>query len=335
MLIVWWQTTDVLSHMFDVWCQTSFLWCSSDVWCLLSDHWCQMSHVCGQISDIWCLTSVVWCQTSDAYCLMSAGRRLKSDVRWLMSLSGVWCLMSDVWCLLSDVSRLISDVVLCQMSDGRCLIFVVFCQTSDFVVWCQASDIRRLMFVVCCEMSDAWCQTSDVCLWGVWYQTSDVCCLMSHVKRLIFFVDVRHLISDIWCLMSDVWCLLSDIIPIKTKNNNFYQPNQEQRQQYSKLALWTFFYQYLIYTPTVHDMQPMIIIIEYMLEQIIVNFSFNFFASKLCESIPMSLKLSPPNSFRAYYELHLLSEQKWNNGTAEFLQLILPCCNNSLLIFPA
>ena len=81
-------------------------------------------------------------------------------------------------------------------------------------------------------------------------------------------------------------------------------------------------------------MQPMIIIIEYMLEQIIVNFSFNFFASKLCESIPMSLKLSPPNSFRAYYELHLLSEQKWNNGTAEFLQLILPCCNNSLLIFP-
>ena len=65
--------------------------------------------------------------------------------------------------------------------------------------------------------------------------------------------------------MSDVWCLLSDIIPIKTKNNNFYQPNQEQRQQYPHL-LSNFFYQYPIYTPTVHDMQPMIIIIEYMLE---------------------------------------------------------------------
>ena len=40
-----------------------------------------------------------------------------------------------------------------------------------------------------------------------------------------------------------------------------------------------------------------------------VKFSFKFFASKLWESMPMSLKLLPPNSFRAHYKLHLLSEQ--------------------------
>ena len=39
------------------------------------------------------------------------------------------------------------------------------------------------------------------------------------------------------------------------------------------------------------------------------KFSFNFFASKLWESIPMSQELLPPNSFRAHYKLHLLSEQ--------------------------
>ena len=36
------------------------------------------------------------------------------------------------------------------------------------------------------------------------------------------------------------------------------------------------FYQYPIYTPTVQDMQPKIIIIEYMLEEIMVNFHLNF-----------------------------------------------------------
>ena len=265
-----------------------------------------------------CLMFVVWCQSSDIRCY------LMSDVWWQMS--DICCLLSDVWfcCLMSGIWY--------QTSDVCCLLWDVWCLMSDF--WCLF--VRRLISDVWCLLSHVSCQTSD---FFCWCQTSDVSC-QTWFWCLLYGIrcqttDVRHLISDIWCLMSDVWCLLSDIIPIKTKNNNFYQPNQEQRQQYSKLALWTFFYQYLIYTPTVHDMQPMIIIIEYMLEQIIVNFSFNFFASKLCESIPMSLKLSPPNSFRAYYELHLLSEQKWNNGTAEFLQLILPCCNNSLLIFPA
>ena len=33
------------------------------------------------------------------------------------------------------------------------------------------------------------------------------------------------------------------------------------------------------------------------------KFSFKFFASKLWESITMSLKLLPPNSFRAHYKL--------------------------------
>ena len=41
------------------------------------------------------------------------------------------------------------------------------------------------------------------------------------------------------------------------------------------------------------------------------KFSLKLFASKLCESIPMSLKLLPPNSFRAHYKLHLLSGLKW------------------------
>ena len=46
---------------------------------------------------------------------------------------------------------------------------------------------------------------------------SDVCCLMSHVKRLIFFVDVRHLMSrvrhdsDVCYMVSDVRRLMSDI----------------------------------------------------------------------------------------------------------------------------
>ena len=39
------------------------------------------------------------------------------------------------------------------------------------------------------------------------------------------------------------------------------------------------------------------------------KFSFKFFASKLWDSIPMSLKLLPPNSFRVHFKLHLLSEQ--------------------------
>ena len=43
------------------------------------------------------------------------------------------------------------------------------------------------------------------------------------------------------------------------------------------------------------------------------KFSFKFFTSKLWESIPVSLKLLPPNSFRAHYKLHLLSEQQRND----------------------
>ena len=71
-----------------------------------------------------------------------------SDIRRLMFVFDVRRLMfvvyqtSDASCqmpLLSDVSRLISDIVLCQMSDGRCLIFVVFCQTSD--ICCLMSGI--------------------------------------------------------------------------------------------------------------------------------------------------------------------------------------------------
>ena len=45
-----------------------------------------------------------------------------------------------------------------------------------------------------------------------------------------------------------------------------------------------------------------------MLEQIINygKFSFKFFAFKLWESITVSLKLLPPNSFRAHYKLDFL-----------------------------
>ena len=39
------------------------------------------------------------------------------------------------------------------------------------------------------------------------------------------------------------------------------------------------------------------------------KFSFKLFASKLWETMPMSLKLLSPNSFRVHYKLHLLSEQ--------------------------
>ena len=39
------------------------------------------------------------------------------------------------------------------------------------------------------------------------------------------------------------------------------------------------------------------------------QFSFKLFASKLWQSIPMSLKLLTPNSFRVLLKLHLLSEQ--------------------------
>ena len=43
------------------------------------------------------------------------------------------------------------------------------------------------------------------------------------------------------------------------------------------------------------------------------KFSFKLFASKLWETMPMSLNLLPPNSFRVHYKLHLLSEQQRND----------------------
>ena len=57
------------------------------------------------------------------------------------------------------------------------------------------------------------------------------------------------------------------------------------------------------------------------------KFSFKFFTSKLWESIPVSLKLLPPNSFRAHYKLHLLSKQQRNDITLRQLesQIYLYC----------
>ena len=55
------------------------------------------------------------------------------------------------------------------------------------------------------------------------------------------------------------------------------------------------------------------------------KFSFKFFTSKLWESIPVSLKLLPPNSFRAHYKLHLLSKQQRNDRTVKITwELDLP-----------
>ena len=57
-------------------------------------------------------------------------------------------------------------------------------------------------------------------------------------------------------------------------------------------------------------MQPNIIIIEYMLEEIMENFHLIFLPlSSESRYLSMSLKLLPPNLFRAHYERHLLSEQ--------------------------
>ena len=47
------------------------------------------------------------------------------------------------------------------------------------------------------------------------------------------------------------------------------------------------------------------------------KFSFKFFTSKLWESIPVSLKLLPPNSFRAHYKLYLLCKQQRNDRTVK------------------
>ena len=71
-----------------------------------------------------------------------------------------------------------------------------------------------------------------------------------------------------------------------------------------------FFYQYPTYTPTIQDMQPNIIIMEYILEQIMKNFHLIFLPlNSGSRYLSMSLKLLPPNLFRAHYERNLLSEQ--------------------------
>ena len=57
-------------------------------------------------------------------------------------------------------------------------------------------------------------------------------------------------------------------------------------------------------------MQPNIIIMEYMLEQIMENFHLIFLPlNSGSRYLSMSLKLLPPNLFRAHYERNLLGEQ--------------------------
>ena len=173
--------------MFDVCCLMPDVWCEMcDVCCLMSVVWCQTSNVCYLISDVWCQTITTSHRSSGYAHFWNTHLNRREVVMHLFSdvhqTSYVCVLMSDqtsdVYCCMSEV-------------DVRCLMFVVWYQTSD----------------VCCLISDVWCQSSF--LWC----SSDVLCFCSDVRRLMFIVAFRSrcLMSDVCFLISDVWCLLSDI----------------------------------------------------------------------------------------------------------------------------
>ena len=99
------------------------------------------------------------------------------------------------------------------------IIFIRRLMSEDFMV-CYVTVIRRLMSNIRCLITVIWCQTPDnsymtrSLLSYNCYQTSDVICyvikllsvLMSNIRRLITVVyDSRGLLSYICYHTSDVW----------------------------------------------------------------------------------------------------------------------------------
>ena len=116
-------------------------------------------------------------KTSDVCSLMSNVRRLIWDVYChIIFLSDVWfymlCYITVIRCLMSDFMLCYITIIRHLMSNIRCVITVIWCQTSDNSymtahVWCQMSDKSYMIAHVWWQTF--WHQMSDVS-----YQTSDM-----------------------------------------------------------------------------------------------------------------------------------------------------------------